>query len=208
MRSSFGDHFQAAQRAHTRDPAPRRGPAWLRKSSAPASSPRTRVRRLIEARVHHDHRNCDASRELTLSLRQTSKPSMSASSRRAARCRFGAVAQRPARRFPIAVVTSKYSADSALPELHIGRTSSTTRTRHSSLFPSGWAEKMADGLDELSHEDRLRQIASQPPSRCAPRRPSMAKAVTATTGMPSARNLSFTIWSLRGRHSGVGYPSK
>src|SRR5476649_2150520 len=58
-----------------------------------------------------------------------------------------------------AVATSKYSADSrASSSFTLAGTSSTTRTRAVIDAPSGWPEEMADGLDEFSHRDRLRQV--------------------------------------------------
>src|SRR5476649_1611807 len=62
-----------------------------------------------------------------------------------------------------AVVTSKYSADNrASSNFTLAGTSSTTRTRavilESLHAPSGRAEEMTYGLDDVSHRDRLGQI--------------------------------------------------
>src|ERR1700689_3381057 len=59
----------------------------------------------------------------------------------------------------IAVITSKYSADSrASSSLTLAGTSSTTRTRAVIANPSRTPEKVPDGFDELTHRNRLGQI--------------------------------------------------
>src|SRR6185312_8957488 len=53
-------------------------------------------------------------------------------------------------------MTSKYSADSrASSSLTLAGRSSTTRTR---AVISGGPQELPDGLDELAHRDRLRQV--------------------------------------------------
>src|ERR1700741_2031002 len=97
---------------------------------------------------------------LDLSWRHTSKPSNSGiitSSRtmsHSARSQ-GANASAPL----LAVTTSKYSAESrASSSFTLAGTSSTTRMRAVIDAPSACAQKMANGLDELAHRDRFREI--------------------------------------------------
>src|SRR6476646_10296778 len=92
--------------------------------------------------------------------RQTSKPSISGiitSSRTMSHSAFSQIASAS---LPLlAVVTSKYSADSrASSSFTLAGTSSTTRTRAVISSPSRGAEEVADGLDEFADRDRLRQI--------------------------------------------------
>src|SRR5271169_4730807 len=97
---------------------------------------------------------------LLLSRRHTSKPSMSgiitSSSTRSHSARSQIIsASAPL----IAVVTSKYSAESrASSSLTLAAISSTTRTRAVIRWCLRVAEEMTDGLDELPDRDRLRQI--------------------------------------------------
>src|ERR1041384_8382241 len=59
----------------------------------------------------------------------------------------------------LAVITSKYSADSrAASSFTFAGTSSTTRTR-AVMTLSRVPQKVADGLDELADRDRLRQVS-------------------------------------------------
>src|SRR5471030_3205921 len=94
---------------------------------------------------------------LDLSLRQTSKPSMSGIMMSSSTMSHSARSHSASASGPLcAVVTSKYSADSrASNSFTLAGTSSTTRTR---AVISGGPEKMTDGLDELADRDWLGQI--------------------------------------------------
>src|SRR6202050_4769918 len=60
----------------------------------------------------------------------------------------------------MAVITSKYSADRrASSSLTLAGTSSTTRTRAVIASPSRITQEVADGLDELTHRNRLGQVS-------------------------------------------------
>src|SRR5262245_29328986 len=97
---------------------------------------------------------------LALRRRQTSNPSISGiitSSRTMSHWARSQIAS--ASRPLMATVTSKYSAvRRASSSLTLASTSSTTRTRAVMLSPSRVPEEMANGLEELSDRDRLRQI--------------------------------------------------
>src|SRR5579871_3676500 len=100
---------------------------------------------------------------LLLSRRQTSKPSMSGIITSSRTRSQSARSQIDKACSPLpAVTTSKYSADSrASSSFTLAGTSSTTRTRAViDPFPvrSCRTEKVSNGLDELAHRDRLRQI--------------------------------------------------
>src|SRR5664279_6425478 len=97
---------------------------------------------------------------LDLSLRQTSKPSMSGIITSSSTMSHSARSHSARASGPLcAVVTSKYSADSrASMSLTLAGTSSTTRTRAVMAAPSGRPEEMTDSLDELADRDRLGQI--------------------------------------------------
>jgi hypothetical protein len=82
--------------------------------------------------------------------------------------------------------------------------SSSTAGGRVQLFAAvnGWRaaadpDKPANGLDELGHRNRLRQIVSQPPWRMRSSSLFIAKAVTATTGMAfsSGSSLSHLVTS-------------
>src|SRR5665213_1596722 len=99
-----------------------------------------------------------------LSLRQTSKPSMSGIMTSSSTRSHSARSHSASASGPLwAVVTSKYSADSrASRSFTLAGTSSTTRTRalipDSLLASSRRAQKMTDCFDELADRDRLRQV--------------------------------------------------
>src|ERR1700761_8632508 len=94
---------------------------------------------------------------LLLSRRHTSKPSMSGIITSSRTRSHSARSQTASASLPqVAVTTSKYSAASrASSSFTLAGTSSTTRTRAVILRTS---QEMTDGLDELGHRDRLRQI--------------------------------------------------
>src|ERR1700694_3473723 len=97
-----------------------------------------------------------------LSRRQTSNPSMSGIITSSSTTSHSARSQIASASAPLmAVTTSKYSAESrASRSLTLAGTSSTTRTRAViDLLSSGRPKKMTDGLDELAHRDRLREIS-------------------------------------------------
>src|SRR6185312_10606513 len=100
-----------------------------------------------------------------LSWRQTSKPSMSGIITSSSTMSHSARSHSASASAPLlAVVTSKYSADSrASSNLTLAGTSSTTRTRALIAAPSGVAQEMPDGLDELRHRDRFRQVGFAAP---------------------------------------------
>src|SRR5580704_1389220 len=128
----------------------------VRKSSAPASSPRTRSAGLSSAVTITTGMKCVAG--LDFSLRQTSKPSMSGimtSSRTMSHSARSAIASASA---PLlAVMTSKYSADSrASSSLTLAGTSSTTRIRAD--IETLLSDKAPDGFYKLADRDRLGQI--------------------------------------------------
>src|SRR6185437_8269841 len=131
----------------------------VRKSSAPASSPRTRSDGLSSAVTITTGMKWVAG--LDFSRRQTSKPSMSGimtSSRMISHSEREQISSASA---PLeAVSTSKYSADSrASSSLTFAGTSSTTRIRALiELDPSRSSQEVAHRLDELAHRDRLGQI--------------------------------------------------
>src|SRR5712692_826188 len=130
----------------------------VRKSSAPASSPRTRSDGWSSAVTITTGMWWVAG--LALSRRHTSKPSMSGiitSSSTMSHCPRSQIASASAP--PTAVTTSKYSAVSrASRSLAFAGTSSTTRTRAVIVLPSGVSQEMTDRLEEFSHRDRLRQV--------------------------------------------------
>src|SRR5664279_2292520 len=97
---------------------------------------------------------------LDLSLRQTSKPSMSGIITSSSTMSHSARSHSTSASGPlVAVATSKYSADSrASKSFTLAGTSSTTRTRAVIVAPSSRAQELTDRLDELGHRDRLRQI--------------------------------------------------
>src|SRR6202166_1571176 len=95
-----------------------------------------------------------------LSLRQTSKPSMSGIITSSSTMSHSARSHSVSASAPLkAVATSKYSADSrASSNFTLAGTSSTTSTRAVMNAPSSGPEEMANGLDEFAHRDRLGQI--------------------------------------------------
>src|SRR5262249_3027968 len=133
----------------------------VRKSSAPASRPRTRSDGWSSAVTMTTGMWWVASPALR--RRQTSKASMSGIITSRSTMSQSARSQTASASAPLmAVSTSKYSAESrASSSLTLAGTSSTTRTR-AVIGPSRWSEKVANGLDELAHRDRLRQIGFAP----------------------------------------------
>src|SRR5215467_4256200 len=129
----------------------------VRKSSAPASRPRTRSDGWSSAVTITTGMWWVANPALR--RRHTSKPSMSGIITSSSTMSQSARSQTASASVPLmAVTTSKYSAESrASSSLTLAGTSSTTRMR-AVIGPSRWSEKVADGLDELAHRDRLRQI--------------------------------------------------
>src|SRR5664279_169425 len=101
---------------------------------------------------------------LDLSLRQTSKPSMSGIMTSSSTMSHSARSHSASASGPLcAVVTSKYSADSrASRSFTLAATSSTTRTRAVILdplaAPSRGPEEMTDRFDEFAHRNRFGQI--------------------------------------------------
>ncbi len=143
----------------------------VRKSSAPASSPRTRSDGESSAVTITTGMKCVAG--LDFSRRQTSKPSMSGIMTSSRMMSHSARAQIASASAPLqAVTTSKYSADRrASSSLTLAGTSSTTRIRAD--IANSLPDKPPNGFDELADRDRL--TADTPRSRprgCAPRRPS------------------------------------
>src|SRR5664279_1876316 len=128
----------------------------VRKSSAPASRPRTRSAGLSSAVTITTGMKCVAG--FDFSRRQTSKPSMSGIITSSRMMSHSARAQIASASAPLdAVSTSKYSADSrASNSLTLAGTSSTTRIRADieTLLP----DKPSDGFNKFSDRDRLRQI--------------------------------------------------
>src|SRR5580693_3308540 len=137
------------------------GIGLVRKSSAPASSPRTLSEGWSSAVTMTTGIWCVAG--LVFSRRHTSKPSMSGiitSSRTRSHSARSQIASASCPQ--LAVMTSKYSADNrASSSLTFAGTSSTTRTRAVMCgpSPSSWrAEKVTDGLDEFRHRDRFGEV--------------------------------------------------
>src|SRR6476661_9988641 len=128
----------------------------VRKSSAPASSPRTRSAGLSSAVMITTGMKCVAG--FDLSRRQTSKPSMSGIMTSSRMMSHSARAQTASASPPLdAVSTSKYSADSrASSNLTLAGTSSTTRIRADIQIPL--PDKSPNGFNEFADRDRLRQI--------------------------------------------------
>src|SRR5450631_563398 len=129
----------------------------VRKSSAPASRPRTRSAGLSSAVTMTTGMKCVAG--LDFSRRQTSKPSMSGIMTSSRIMSHSARAQIASASAPLeAVRTSKYSADSrASSSLTLAATSSTTRIRADiETLPS--TDKTSDGFNKFSDRNRLRQI--------------------------------------------------
>src|SRR6185437_3889544 len=95
-----------------------------------------------------------------LSLRQTSKPSMSGIITSSSTMSHSARSHTASASSPLsAVMTSKYSADNrASRSFTLAGTSSTTRTRAVMIAPSGRPQELPDGLDEFADRNRLRQI--------------------------------------------------
>src|SRR6476646_1627050 len=123
----------------------------VRKSSAPASSPRTRSAGLSSAVMITTGMKCVAG--FDLSRRQTSKPSISGIITSSRMMSHSASASPPLD----AVSTSKYSADSrASSNLTLAGTSSTTRIRADIQIPL--PDKSPNGFNEFADRDRLRQI--------------------------------------------------
>src|ERR1700742_3064098 len=129
----------------------------VRKSSAPASSPRTRSAGLSRAGTMTTGMKWVA--EFDFSRRQTSKPSMSGimtSSRMMSHSARAAIASASV---PLeAVITSKYSAESrASSSFTLAGTSSTTRIRADTELNS-LPDESTHRLDELADRDRLGKI--------------------------------------------------
>src|SRR5687768_1749390 len=129
----------------------------VRKSSAPASSPRTRSDGESSAVTITTGMKCVAG--FDFSRRQTSKPSMSGimmSSRMMSHSARAAISNAC---LPFAaVITSKYSADSrASSSFTLAGISSTTRIRADIFVPL--PDKTPDSFDELADRDRLRQVS-------------------------------------------------
>src|SRR5258708_5583900 len=129
----------------------------VRKSSAPASSPRTRSEGLSSAVTITTGMKCVAG--LDFSRRQTSKPSMSGIMTSSRMMSHSARAQIASASAPLAAVrTSKYSADSrASSNLTLAGTSSTTRIRADMKFPL--PDKTSHGFNKFANRDRLGQIS-------------------------------------------------
>src|SRR3954470_17861271 len=128
----------------------------VRKSSAPASSPRTRSAGLSSAVTITTGMKCVAG--LDFSRRHTSNPSMSGIITSSRMMSHSARAEIASASAPLqAVSTSKYSADSrASRSFTLAAISSTTRIRADTeiLLP----DKTPDGFNEFADRDRLRQI--------------------------------------------------
>src|SRR6185437_3806201 len=130
----------------------------VRKSSAPASKPFTRSEGWSSAVTITTGIWWVSG--LALSLRQTSKPSMSGIITSSSTMSHSARSHTASASSPSwAVMTSKYSADNrASRSFTLAGTSSTTRTRAVMIAPSGRPQELPDGLDELADRNRLRQI--------------------------------------------------
>src|ERR1700712_4700608 len=128
----------------------------VRKSSAPASSPRTRSAGLSSAVMITTGMKWVAG--LDLSRRQTSKPSISGIMTSSRMMSHSARAQTASASAPLdAVSTSKYSADSrASSSLTLAGTSSTTRIRADIEIPL--PDKPPNGFNKFADRDRLGQI--------------------------------------------------
>src|SRR5712671_2107341 len=128
----------------------------VRKSSAPASSPRTRSAGLSSAVTITTGMKCVAG--LAFRRRQTSKPSMSGIITSSRMMSHSARAQIASASAPLhAVSTSKYSADSrASKSFTLAAISSTTKTRADTeiLLP----DKTPDGFNKFADRDRLGKI--------------------------------------------------
>src|SRR5262245_13059208 len=128
----------------------------VRKSSAPASRPRTRSAGLSSAVIITTGMKCVNG--LDFSRRHTSKPSMSGIMTSSRMMSHSARWQICSASAPLAAVsTSKYSADRrASRSFTLAGTSSTTRIRADTtkLLPN----KSTDGLDEFADGNRLGQI--------------------------------------------------
>src|SRR5579864_8598846 len=156
-RSSSVTIFSRASE-RTRDTSCTSVTGLVRKSSAPASRPRTRSDGWSSAVTMTT--GMWWVNGLDLSLRQTSKPSMSGIITSSSTMSHSARSQRSKACSPLwAVMTSKYSADRrASRSFTLAGTSSTTRTRAVMIAPSGRAQEVPDGLDELADRNRLRQV--------------------------------------------------
>src|SRR5215469_2952419 len=154
MRSSSVTTLRRASE-RTRGMSAISGIGLVRKSSAPASRPRTRSDGWSRAVTITTGMWWVAG--LLLSRRHTSKPSMSGIITSSRTRSHSARSQTASASLPqVAVTTSKYSAASrASSSFTLAGTSSTTRTRAVMLRTS---QKMTNGLDEFRHRDRLRQI--------------------------------------------------
>src|SRR5580692_6187292 len=128
----------------------------VRKSSAPASRPRTRSAGLSSAVTMTTGMKCVAG--FDFSRRQTSKPSMSGIMTSSRMMSHSARAQTASASAPLdAVRTSKYSADSrASNSLTLAATSSTTRMRAD--IQLSLSDEPSDGFNKLADRDRLGQI--------------------------------------------------
>src|SRR5581483_8928311 len=144
-------------RERTRAISTRSETGLVRKSSAPASSPRTRSAGLSSAVIITTGMKWVAGFDFR--RRHTSKPSMSGimtSSRMMSHSARAAISSASP---PLdAVSTSKYSADSrASSSFTLAATSSTTRIRADTEMNS-LPDKSTHGLDELADRDRLGEI--------------------------------------------------
>src|SRR3954470_2096344 len=129
---------------------------FVRKSSAPASSPRTRSAGLSSAVTMTTGMKCVAG--LALSRRQTSKPSMSGIITSSRMMSHSARAQIASASAPLhAVSTSKYSADSrASSSFTLAGISSTTRIRAD--IKKLLTDKTPNGFYKFADRDRLGKI--------------------------------------------------
>src|SRR5215467_7251643 len=141
----------------------------VRKSSAPASRPRTRSLGSLRA-VTMTTGMCRV-RGLALMRWQTSKPSMPGIMTSSSTISGALAAMASSAALPLsAVMTSKYSAESlASSKRTFAGISSTTRTRADIPLPThdarsnrfyclNQAQKLLDGLQEIGHRDRLGDI--------------------------------------------------
>src|ERR1700710_349251 len=128
----------------------------VRKSSAPASRPRTRSDGLSSAVTITTGMKCVAG--LDFRRRQTSKPSMSGIMTSSRMMSHSAREQISSASVPLdAVNTSKYSADRrASKSLTLAGTSSTTRIRAD--IELSLPDKPSNGFDKLADRDRFGQI--------------------------------------------------
>src|SRR5580704_19167589 len=135
------------------------GIGLVKKSSAPASSPRTLSEGWSSAVTMTTGIWWVAG--LVFNRRHTSNPSMSGIITSSRTRSHSARSQIVSASSPLmAVITSKYSADSrASSSLTLARTSSTTRMRAVIASPSRIAQEVADGLDELTHRNRFGQVS-------------------------------------------------